>query len=79
MQKMKETRVLIDYRCNYCATFRRFLKFQNVFNTKLPITQLLRFLMYFSLGINNENMAELLDISDKTLNTLVLATQNLIK
>ncbi|KAI4293352.1 hypothetical protein PAPHI01_2626 [Pancytospora philotis] len=76
---MKEAETFIDYRCNPCATFRRFLKFQNVFNSRLPISQFLRFLMYFTHNVSNETIAKFLGISAKTINTFVVALQGLIQ
>ncbi|KAI4293427.1 hypothetical protein PAPHI01_2701 [Pancytospora philotis] len=79
MQKRSETQAFVGYRCNYCGAFKRLQKFQNVFNTKLPILQLLRFLAYFAVGINNEHIVDLMDVSKKTIHTLVVAVQSLIQ
>ncbi|KAI4293484.1 hypothetical protein PAPHI01_2758, partial [Pancytospora philotis] len=79
MRKKQETEMLVDYQCNRCSSFKRLLKFQNVFNVRLPILQLLRFLVFFTLNVNNDTMADLLDVAEGTMNTLVVTIQSLIR
>ncbi|KAI4293528.1 hypothetical protein PAPHI01_2802, partial [Pancytospora philotis] len=79
MRKKNETAVLIDYQCNRCTTFKRLFKIQSAFNTNLSIPQLLRFLVYFTLNINNDAIEDLLEVSKGTVNMLVVTTQSLIQ
>ncbi|KAI4291285.1 hypothetical protein PAPHI01_0559 [Pancytospora philotis] len=79
MRKKKETEALIDYQCNRCDTFKRLLKFRNIFNARLNILQLLRFLVYFALNIETGVIAAFLDVSKNTVRTYVVALRGLVQ
>ena len=75
MKAGKRTEAYVTMRCNFCDKSKRCHFMKNNLGTSLSNFELLRFLFFFSLGLENKLIVELTGLSEKTVSCLVLKIQ----
>ena len=65
----------VKMRCKTCEKTTRMHILKNTLGSSMHNFEMIRFLFYFALGLNNITLAELLELSERTVATLVLKLQ----
>jgi transposase-like protein len=78
MKERRRTIEYIDIRCAFCDKSKRIRFLKNKLHSRLDTVKVLRFLLYFTLDASNGFMEECLEISNNTINSLVLELQSKI-
>ncbi|KCZ77960.1 hypothetical protein H311_01021, partial [Anncaliia algerae PRA109] len=80
-RKMWKRKVNIDsvtFQCNFCSKSKKIYHYKNIFNSKLPMHKILYFLLYFSISLNIAQIQTFLQISEKSIISLILQLQKKI-
>lgn len=78
MRERRRNTEYVDLRCTFCDTSKRIRFLSNKLHTRMDTIKVMRFLLYFTLDASNGFMEECLELSNKTINSLVLELQSKI-